>query len=273
MRFQLHSGANLIARDFSFFGNATSDPYAVVKIGASTFKSAVVKKTLNPVWKDQIEDFFIFSKRQLLTINCFDQDIGSGDDALGKCAVQVGDIATRGRASMELILEGEEDAGTIDVSIKVFDVVQIKEVGIWKLKSLLTGEGILLLFIPHWMRHPLPQIWQAPMEDATSGFKHHVGMVAVQIEDIRGVPKRFPKEGTYLTVEVEENPKMVYRDGNGVIAMKQMMKIFSKRLQRRCKLNPETISMSSRASPLHKGKALHTSETPFDQRCGLVSQV
>ena len=48
------------------------------------------------------------------------------------------------------------------------------------------------------------------MEDTTSGLNHHVGLVAVQIEDIRGVPKRFPKEGTYLTIEVEENPKMVH---------------------------------------------------------------
>ena len=129
MRFQLHSGANLIARDFGFCGQATSDPYAVVKIGASTFKSGVVKKTLNPVWKDHIEDFLIFSKRQLLTIACFDQDIGSGDDGLGKCAMQVGDIATKGRVSMELTMEGEEDAGTIDVSIKVMEVVPSKEVG------------------------------------------------------------------------------------------------------------------------------------------------
>ena len=62
---------------------------------------------------------------------------------------------------------------------------------------------------------PIEQLWLIPNPDTESGLNHHVAMAAVNVNDIRGIPKRYEKELTYVTVEVTESPTDIRTSGAG----------------------------------------------------------
>ena len=54
-----------------------------------------------------------------------------------------------------------------------------------------------------------------PKPDTESGLNHNVAMAAININDIRGIPKKYEKTETYVTVEVKEAPADVRTSGAG----------------------------------------------------------
>lgn len=75
----------LEGKDWSLFGKATSDPYAVIRIGERSHKTPVIDRTLTPQWgTGGWADFLMYSRDQLVTLDVVDSDLmPGGDDHLG----------------------------------------------------------------------------------------------------------------------------------------------------------------------------------------------
>ncbi|CAD7950670.1 unnamed protein product [Amoebophrya sp. A120] len=203
LRFQLHKGKNLLAKDFNFFGAATSDPYAIVRVGARQFRSKVIKHTVNPVWQDQIYDFFMFNKRQLLSLELFDSDIDS-DDQLGHFRIPVGEIAAQdGAVTIPLRQEDEEEGGGhLDVSLETLKLEPITTVDALPRPELKNPSKVA-------KESPSKTPVRLPLEDYQNVMLFQCRLVAV-----RGIPKKFEKDKVYVTFEAED-PKDVKKSGGG----------------------------------------------------------
>lgn len=59
-------GQNLIPKDNLMGGmvKGKSDPYVIINIGGSTFKSRVIKENLNPTWNEMYEVVMLWGVRQ-----------------------------------------------------------------------------------------------------------------------------------------------------------------------------------------------------------------
>ncbi|CAD7948414.1 unnamed protein product [Amoebophrya sp. A25] len=198
LRFRLYSGKALLAKDFNFWGAATSDPYAVVKVGARSFRTKTVKRTVNPTWQlgQASYDFFMFNKRQLLNIDLFDEDIDS-DDKLGKVRIAVGDAVMRGIFPLSLVQEnGETEGGEIEIGLETHKLVEVNR----------------------YSELPEPMMNLPPPypTDPTGGTA--VGMIQIRCRALRGVPKKYDKTKTTVSFEVLDDPaclKDVKQSGGG----------------------------------------------------------
>mmetsp|Transcript_6787 Transcript_6787/g.7427 ORF Transcript_6787/g.7427 Transcript_6787/m.7427 type:complete len:168 (+) Transcript_6787:262-765(+) len=76
----VQQGVNLMAKD----SNGLSDPFVKLSVGAIKYKTAIIKKSLNPVWKTA---FFTFELEKLVGSLCFtvyDFDNFSRNDFMGE---------------------------------------------------------------------------------------------------------------------------------------------------------------------------------------------
>jgi hypothetical protein len=73
----------LTAKDFSVRG-ASSDPYAMIRLGDRDFRTKTVKRNVNPVWgKEGFADFLVFNMRQQVQLEVQDDDTLQ-DDLIGR---------------------------------------------------------------------------------------------------------------------------------------------------------------------------------------------
>eukprot|EP01092_Planopodium_desertum_P006147 TRINITY_DN2534_c0_g1_i1.p1 TRINITY_DN2534_c0_g1~~TRINITY_DN2534_c0_g1_i1.p1 ORF type:complete len:193 (-),score=33.21 TRINITY_DN2534_c0_g1_i1:76-615(-) len=79
LRGKLIKGENLPAKDVS----GTSDPYCLLTIGDQTWKSKVIKKSLNPTWKERFQFELYEGVEKSLHCTVFDWDRIGGDDSIG----------------------------------------------------------------------------------------------------------------------------------------------------------------------------------------------
>ena len=79
---------DLIAADLG----GTSDPYAVLSLGNSKFKTKIIKKTLNPVWNAEAKFEVHDLERESLHVAVFDYDLASKDDFLGDVEIALNSL-------------------------------------------------------------------------------------------------------------------------------------------------------------------------------------
>jgi hypothetical protein len=112
----LLNGKSLPATD----DNGFSDPYCKFKLGAEKFKSKVCTKTLNPEWKEQFDLHVFEDQSHILEIEVWDRDYGSRDDFVGRCSVDLDDLAPEETHRKTLQLESKEyDSGEITVLLTI----------------------------------------------------------------------------------------------------------------------------------------------------------
>lgn len=103
LRISLHSAANLIAADkATLVSKASSDPYVRMTVGVQSWTSSVLKKTLNPVWKDAVADFLVYDWDQVAKMEVYDEDKLSKDDLIGNTFIRI--LSLRSGDPMELPL-------------------------------------------------------------------------------------------------------------------------------------------------------------------------
>jgi len=74
----------LTAKDWNISGGASSDPYAMIRLGACNFRTKTIKKNVNPVWgKEGFSDFLVFNMRQQVQVEVQDDDTLQ-DDLIGR---------------------------------------------------------------------------------------------------------------------------------------------------------------------------------------------
>jgi len=91
LRVHVHSGRDLPKMDR--FGK--SDPYVVVEVDGQTRKTKTLKKTLNPVWKEDFEIRVADSVTSVVTFSCFDWDFADAHDFMGKVEVKIETLLER----------------------------------------------------------------------------------------------------------------------------------------------------------------------------------
>ncbi|KAJ1482240.1 C2 domain-containing protein [Baffinella frigidus] len=81
----VHSGRDLPKMDR--FGK--SDPYVVVEVDGQKRTTKTMKKTLNPVWKEQFDIRVADSVTSVVTFTCFDWDFADDHDFMGIVEVKI----------------------------------------------------------------------------------------------------------------------------------------------------------------------------------------
>jgi len=89
VRIQVLKARGLNAADWALLGKGSSDPYAVVKLGSSSFKTDVISNTVDPVWDDAVGTFVVFDRDQQVTVKVWDKDPVKSDDFLGDVQLSV----------------------------------------------------------------------------------------------------------------------------------------------------------------------------------------
>lgn len=75
------------------------DVYCNISLGGSNvWRTASVKNSLTPVWKNQVADFLLWDNSQILTVHAWDEDKGTldADDDLGSSQVTLGEVLLAG---------------------------------------------------------------------------------------------------------------------------------------------------------------------------------
>ncbi|KAI1899403.1 hypothetical protein AGOR_G00061420 [Albula goreensis] len=92
-RVNLNEAQDLIAKDTYMLGivKGKSDPYAVVRVGNSQFRSKTIKENLDPSWNEVYEFVVHEAPGQELEVEVFDEDTDK-DDFLGRFKLDLGDV-------------------------------------------------------------------------------------------------------------------------------------------------------------------------------------
>ncbi|CAH8570023.1 unnamed protein product [Schistosoma margrebowiei] len=113
------SGRNLKAGDKNMIGHRTSDPYCVIRVGARTFTTSVVKETLEPVWNQHFESIVDICHGQSVTFEVYDKDQGNKDDYLGCTSIPVESVVSEGEIDTWSSLEGVK-TGSLHIQLTWF---------------------------------------------------------------------------------------------------------------------------------------------------------
>ncbi|XP_014666106.1 PREDICTED: extended synaptotagmin-2-like [Priapulus caudatus] len=106
LRVEVVEASELKKMDVGLTGKGKSDPYAVVTVGACSFKTAVKNNTVEPVWNAFFEAVVGECKGQAMELEIFDQDPGvMDDDFLGRANVDILSIAKKGREDTWIVLD------------------------------------------------------------------------------------------------------------------------------------------------------------------------
>ncbi|XP_064644858.1 extended synaptotagmin-2-like isoform X2 [Lineus longissimus] len=96
LRMHVIEAKDLRKADINVFGKGKSDPYAVLHVGALTFKTKVIPNTLSPMWNQFFEAVIDQRSGQILQFEVMDEDQGTEDDFLGRGTVEIESVADRG---------------------------------------------------------------------------------------------------------------------------------------------------------------------------------
>jgi len=85
LRLNVVEASRLDAKDFNFLSQASSDPYAVVRVGTVSYRTPTLYACLSPVWgPDGWADFVVYNPRQRVHLGMYDADLLSRDDLIGE---------------------------------------------------------------------------------------------------------------------------------------------------------------------------------------------
>lgn len=195
LRVSVKAGRHLIASDYSLFGNATSDPYVKIKIGARDHTTKVISKNLNPNWENEDADFFLYNRNQECIIQVFDKDYGTGDDLIGiaECTLQhlLNECGKSADSTAWIALTDKKGtpAGELKLAVELEDLIEAHHSGRQSVA------GYNLFKTP---KRPSPE--NLP--------KRTTALLGIMLNSARGIPKGFSPEGCTVTFELSE-------EGNG----------------------------------------------------------
>ncbi|XP_050309807.1 extended synaptotagmin-2 [Anthonomus grandis grandis] len=105
LRVHVVEAKHLMKKDIGMLGKGKSDPYAVVTVGAQTFKTKVIDNTVDPKWDFWCEFNILESNGQQLYIHLWDKDDTGDDENLGRATVEISNIVAKGTENSWVTLE------------------------------------------------------------------------------------------------------------------------------------------------------------------------
>ncbi|XP_078572955.1 multiple C2 and transmembrane domain-containing protein 1-like isoform X9 [Branchiostoma floridae x Branchiostoma japonicum] len=97
--------------------NGLSDPYCKFRLGNEKYKSKVAGKTLNPRWLEQFDLHMYDDQTSVLEISVWDKDVGSKDDFMGRCQVDLSELKREETHHIEKELE--DGAGSVSFLLTI----------------------------------------------------------------------------------------------------------------------------------------------------------
>ncbi|CAL8086569.1 unnamed protein product [Calicophoron daubneyi] len=120
LRIYVISGRKLKVGDKTMVGRGSSDPYCIVRVGAHTFKTVVVKQTLEPNWNEYFEAIVDVARGQSLELEVYDEDQGNKDDELGITSIPIESVYDRAEIDSWVALENVK-TGSVHLKLGWFD--------------------------------------------------------------------------------------------------------------------------------------------------------
>ncbi|XP_037079252.1 extended synaptotagmin-1-like [Pollicipes pollicipes] len=243
LRLRLIEGRDLMKKDRNIFGQGKSDPYAIIYIGAKQFKTKYIQDTVDPVWNYVCETHLLEFDGIQLRLDLWDWDASSlaKDDFLGRCGLDVADIAKAG--SQDVVMVPLEQARTgrihmkldwLGLSTNAADIKkqlnEIEDLSAFDHSGL--HSAVLTVFVdsakqlpvtavtrrvtsckyrtldPVWeegfsflVKNPLTQTMTLEVEDQSSGKS--LGMLQLEVKDLLRQPE----------LEVSEHPYKLHESG------------------------------------------------------------
>ena len=106
LRVKVVEAKNLIANDIGLMKKGKSDPYAIIRVGAQSFRTKVIQNDLNPEWNETFEAFVDNSEGQQLEAVIYDEDTSSKDSKIGALDTDIASTVESGYRDLWLPLEG-----------------------------------------------------------------------------------------------------------------------------------------------------------------------
>ena len=106
LRVKVVEAKNLIAKDIGLLKKGKSDPYAIVRVGAQSFRTKVVKNDLDPEWNETFEAFIDNCEGQQIEAVIYDEDTSSKDSKIGTIDTDIKSTVETGSRDLWLPLEG-----------------------------------------------------------------------------------------------------------------------------------------------------------------------
>ncbi|KAF7284996.1 hypothetical protein GWI33_012316 [Rhynchophorus ferrugineus] len=117
LRVHVVEAKHLMKKDISVLGKGKSDPYAVITVGAQTFKTKVIDNTVDPKWDFWCEFNILESNGQQLYIHLWDKDDTGDDENLGRTAVSLKLVSMELRLYDKDKIQKDDDLGRATVEI------------------------------------------------------------------------------------------------------------------------------------------------------------
>ncbi|XP_069022839.1 multiple C2 and transmembrane domain-containing protein 1 [Embiotoca jacksoni] len=122
----LIEGRNLTPMD----PNGLSDPYVRFRLGPQKYRSKTVPKTLNPQWREQFDLHLYEENGGGLEIEVWDRDTGRKDDFMGRCQLDLCNLAKEQTHHLELPLEGSKGVVVLLVTLTASAAVSIADLSV-----------------------------------------------------------------------------------------------------------------------------------------------
>lgn len=96
IRVHVVEAKQLMKKDIGMLGKGKSDPYAIITVGAQTFKTKTIDNTVDPKWDYWCEFSIDALIGQAVTVTVMDEDHSKKDSFLGRASVEVCNVTKRG---------------------------------------------------------------------------------------------------------------------------------------------------------------------------------
>ncbi|XP_022644349.1 extended synaptotagmin-2-like isoform X5 [Varroa destructor] len=176
LRIQVIEAAKLVKADIGMLGMGKSDPYVVLTVGKTEFRTQVIPSTITPRWDFSCEAVVHQLPGSVLDIEVYDEDQSSKDDFLGRTALSIPDLAEKCTADMWLKLEAVK-SGQIHIRT----------------------EWVTLSANPADLERELEY-----KRSLTSNHQHSLGLIAVFLDCASALPAAEPSCQVVLSVDKEE---------------------------------------------------------------------
>ncbi|KAL9961907.1 hypothetical protein ACROYT_G030943 [Oculina patagonica] len=121
LRVHMLEARELVKSDFSLIGGGCPDPYAILEVGAQTFRTETKKNDSNPTWEETFESFVDNSEGQELEVFLYDRDIASKDSKIGNVDIKIHSVVEDGVQDFWLPLEKAKQ-GRIHLKLEWFSL-------------------------------------------------------------------------------------------------------------------------------------------------------
>ena len=117
----VHRARKLLVMDSALFGAGSSDPYVTIKVGMETRKTAIVTKSLSPVWDETFQIPIWGDNDEKMLLSVWDYDAMSADDTIGEVTVPItGSLRSPLRKWFDITGEGKT-TGEVELGIRIED--------------------------------------------------------------------------------------------------------------------------------------------------------